>query len=61
MKKHQAIDIDYQPIRDDDYIRIRRCNTTWSLMNIIKASQDFLITFLQAEFAKYGFIHDSID
>jgi len=44
MEEHQPIGIDYQPIRDNDYIEDSMTQLTWSLMKIVEANQDFGIT-----------------
>ena len=59
--EHQPIDIDYQPIRDDDYIE--DSVIVRSLIKIVEANQDFWLTlFLKPSLlAKNDIVHDSIN
>jgi len=61
MEEHQPIGIDYQPIRDDDYIED---SMTQHYMEFDKDRGESRLwdhTFPQTEFAKDGIIHGSIN
>ena len=62
MKEHQPISIDYQPIRDDDYIEDLMIQHYMEFDENHRGESKFRDhTFPQAEFAKDDIVHGSID